>query len=145
MRAYEGGARRASTYRRSPEPGRAWTPCWVISRRRRGKVDVLTMPLPGGEALPIFSLEEEARAFLRTSASEAWDLRETGAGELASLLSGPCREVERVVLDPPPDTTDGALLGLLSVGREVFVESLLGRGRAWFEGRRLDERRRHVR
>lgn len=148
VKAYDSGVRRDAAIRRAdkpPGPARAWTPCWVISRRERGRVEVLTIRLSGGEALPIFSLEEEARSFLRSSAADGWELRETGAGELASLLLGPCGEVERVVLDPPPDETDAAMLGLLSVGREVFVESLLGRGRAWFEGRRFHRTGRRVR
>lgn len=121
-------------------PPRACTPCWMIARRERGRIEAFTVRLAGGEALPIFSLQQEARSFLRSSEVSGWEIREMGAGELVLLLSGPYRRVERVVLDPPPDEADEALLGLLSVGRKVFVESLLGRGRAWFENGRLDER-----
>ncbi len=125
-------------------PPRAWAPCWVISRRERGRIEAFTVRLAGGKALPIFSLQREARSFLRSSEANGWEIREMGAGELVSLLSGPCGRVERVVLDPP-EAVDEALLGLLSVGREVFVESVLGRGRAWFEGGRLAERTKRAR
>lgn len=77
-----------------------------------------------------------------------WRPRGTGAGELISLLSGsaflapPCAGVERVALDPPPELLNGPKRGLnggdtselVSVGRKSFVEHLMGRGRAWFDG-----------
>lgn len=79
-----------------------------------------------------------------------WRPRGTGAGELISLLSGsafsapPCAGVERVALNPPPDLlyglkqglTEGDASALVSVGRKCFVEHLMGRGRAWFDGMR---------
>lgn len=94
-----------------------------------------------GEALPIFSLREEAESFLDSCAGGGWRLEEAGAGRLVSLLSGSRAKVGRVVLDPP-EAADEAMLGLLSVGREIFLEALLGRGRAWFEDERVHDTRR---
>lgn len=118
-----------------------YAPCWTIARGE-GRHEVLTVWLAEGEALPIFSLEEEARSFLRlrASAAEGWELREIGLVQLVGLLSGPCGGIERVVLDPPPGELDEVLFGLLSVGRRIFVESLLGRGRAGFEDSYIRER-----
>lgn len=113
------------------------TAYWVITSERRGTVEAMTVSIPGGEALPVFSLKEEAESFLASRTGSGWRLEEAGAGKLVSLLTESCAEAGRVVLDPPPDAADEAMLGLLSVGREIFLESLLGRGRAWFENGRI--------
>jgi hypothetical protein len=92
-------------------------------------MEVLTTNLArGGEALPVFSFEEEANMFLRLGAlGDDWRARETAGGELVSVLCGPCAGVDRVVLDPVPlpgSLVEG-LKGLLSTGREAFMRSLL--------------------
>jgi len=92
-------------------------------------MEVLTAALArGGEALPVFSFEEEANMFLRLGAwGDDWRARETAGGELVSVLCGPCAGVDRVVLDPiplPGSLVEG-LNGLLSTGREAFMRSLL--------------------
>ena len=92
-------------------------------------MEVLTTNLAcGGEALPVFSFEDEANVFLRLGAlGDDWRARETAGGELVSVLCGPCAGVDRVVLDPVP--LPGSLVeglnGLLSTGREAFMRSLL--------------------
>jgi hypothetical protein len=102
---------------------------WLIARHRTGGMEVLTTNLArGGEALPVFSFEEEANMFLRLGAlGDDWRARETAGGELVSVLCGPCAGVDRVVLDPVP--LPGSLVeglnGLLSTGREAFMRSLL--------------------
>src|SRR3954468_3076028 len=75
---------------------------WLIARHRTGEIEVLTTNLArGGEALPVFSFEDEANVFLRLGAlGDDWRARETGGGELVSVLCGPCAGVDRVVLDP---------------------------------------------
>jgi hypothetical protein len=92
-------------------------------------MEVLTSNLDrGGEALPVFSSEEEADTFLWLGAlGDDWRARETGGGELVSALFGPCAGVDRVVLDPIPlpGPLIGGLNGLLSTGREAFMRSLL--------------------
>ncbi len=99
---------------------------WLIVRHERNRVEVLTVWLTGrGEALPVFSFEEEARIFCeREAVGSGWRVRETSPGELASVLLGLCADVERVALDPLPPTDVGMLGNLLCVGREDFVKFL---------------------
>ena len=87
---------------------------------------VLTTGLPSGEeALPVFSFEDEASMYLELGAFDGWRVGETTAGELTSILFGPCAGVPRVALDPLPGPDAAALAGLVSTEREAFVESLL--------------------
>ncbi len=117
-------------------------------------MEVLTVELlgaagsPDGQRiLPVFGYGEEAEAFLEalrqdrlpwvkacsvTPASSGWRIRETARGELVSLLCGACTGVHGVLLDPPPELDAGMPVDLVGVGRESFIERLLGRGRAWF-------------
>ena len=102
---------------------------WLIARHRTGGMEVLTAYLArGGEALPVFSLEDDANAFLRLGElGDDWRARETAGGELVSVLCGPCAGVERVVLDPiglPGPLAEG-LDGPSSTEREAFMRSLL--------------------
>jgi hypothetical protein len=95
-------------------------------RQDVGRMKVLTTGLPSGEeALPVFSFEDEAKMFLEFGAFDGWRVGETTAGELTSILFGPCVGVPRVTLDPLPDPDAAALAGLVSTEREAFVESLL--------------------
>jgi hypothetical protein len=75
--------------------------------------------------LPVFSFEDEARMFLELGALDGWRVRVTTAGELTSVLFGPCAGVRRVALDPLPGQDAAALVGPLSMERGVFIESLL--------------------
>lgn len=129
------------------------SPYWLIvcgSDRGPYGLEVLTLHSSGREkALPLFGREEDATAFLRALAAEGeedkeWRARETWGGELLSVLSasgvsaGPCADVEKIALDPPTEMANGfrAELGLVSMGRRCFMERLMGRGRAWFDGTR---------
>jgi hypothetical protein len=78
---------------------------WVIAKDGFGKPDPLTVDLDGaGEALPIFSFEEEAEMFLWLQTTEdGREVRETTPGQLVSILYGPCADVGRVMLDPLPE------------------------------------------
>lgn len=113
---------------------------WAIARHQHSRLDVLTAQVCGGNALPVFSSREEAESFLRSYAAGEWEVRPTGVGELISLLSDPYRDAARVVLDPSPGAMDGTFLGLIGVSRQVFLDSLLGRGRGWFEDTRPNPR-----
>lgn len=77
----------------------------------------------------------------RTIAEDGWRVRAVAAGELISLLSGsafaagPATAVEKVIVDPSLEVfdragRDGELVG---ESRRIFLESLMGRGRAWLE------------
>jgi hypothetical protein len=89
-------------------------------------MDVLTLD-PGGdrEALPVFSFEEEAETFLQLEMpGMGWLATRTTAGELVSLLHGPCAGVERVALDPLPTVCGETMVDLVSLGRENFLRNL---------------------
>ncbi|MDP9457571.1 MAG: hypothetical protein M3Q60_17775 [Actinomycetota bacterium] len=129
---------------------------WLIAGCEPRGVEVLTVELLGGAGspdgqriLPVFGYGEEAEAFLEalrqdrlpwgkacvTPASSGWRIRETTRGELVSLLCGACAGVHGVLLDPPPELEAGMPVDLVGVGRQSFIERLLGRGRAWFHDR----------
>ena len=98
---------------------------WLIARHRTGGMEVLRITLAcGEEVLPVFSFEDEAKMFLELGALDGWRVRVTTAGELTSVLFGPCAGVRRVALDPLPGQ-DAALVGSVSMERGVFIESLL--------------------
>lgn len=117
-------------------PGR---PYWLLVRDegQGGRPSVVfTSEAAGGKVLPIFSSREEAELFLGARSRRDYRAREVWAGELLSLLSGsaysagPCGGVEKVALDPAPDSLGGASAGM---DRQCFMEHLMGRGRPWFQ------------
>ncbi|MDP9458046.1 MAG: hypothetical protein M3Q60_20250 [Actinomycetota bacterium] len=83
---------------------------WTIVRNGSSHVDVFAVdPDERGEALAVFGFEEEAELFLCLAEMGAgWQAHETTAGELVSILYGPCANVERVVLDPLPRGISGS-------------------------------------
>lgn len=82
----------------------------------------------GRSMLPVFSFKEEATLFLRLGVQGGWLVRRVEAGELVSLLYGPCRGIELVALDPVSDVEAAVVNRLVSLGRERFVEVLLRKG-----------------
>jgi hypothetical protein len=104
---------------------------WLITKYDHSKMNALTINLGGGcEALAVFGFEEEAEMFLhlrRAALEEGWKARQTTAGELVSVLYGPCSNAEKVVLDPLPEVVGGeGLIGYLSTRRNDFLRILLG-------------------
>ncbi|HVD34499.1 MAG TPA: hypothetical protein VNB93_02060 [Rubrobacter sp.] len=93
-----------------------------------GQPDLLTVDLDGaGEALPVFSCEEEAQMFLWLQTSEdGREVREITPGQLVSILYGPCADVGRVMLDPLPEIGARVQISLLGMDRNDFVESVIG-------------------
>jgi hypothetical protein len=65
-------------------------------------------------------------------ATGGWRARESGAGELVSVLSGPCAGVKKVALDPSPEMVVEGTVGLVSLHRESFIGLIMARrsGRA---------------
>jgi hypothetical protein len=111
------------------QPGSAY---WLIARNENSRLEVLATCFAGeAEALPVFSHEEEAEMFLRLWEVECdgWQARESTAGELISVLYGPCASVERVAVDPLPEMLVERTVGLVSLSRERFVNFVLGRKR----------------
>ena len=104
---------------------------WVIAKDAKdgfSQPEVLTVDLDGtGEALPVFSFEEEAEMFLWLQrAEEGREVRETTPGQLVSILYGPCADVGRVMLDPLPEIGARMQISLLGMDRNDFVESVMG-------------------
>jgi hypothetical protein len=104
---------------------------WIIAKDTKdgfGQLELLTVGLDGtGEALPIFSFEEEAEMFLwLQTTEEGWEVRETTPGQLVSILYGPCADVGRVMLDPLPKIGARMQISLLGLDRNDFVESVMG-------------------
>ncbi|HZB10659.1 MAG TPA: hypothetical protein VE525_16265 [Rubrobacter sp.] len=104
---------------------------WVIAKDPKdgfGQLDPLTVDLDGtGEALPVFSFEEEAEMFLWLQTTEdGREVRETTPGQLVSILYGPCAHVRRVMLDPVPEIGARMQISLLGMDRNDFVESVMG-------------------
>lgn len=91
---------------------------WLIVKHRYSGLEIFTS---GRDMLPVFSFREEAEVFLLLrDAGDGWQTKETTYGELVSVLSGPCRDVEHVSLDPLPE-----LVEPVGLSREAFVEALL--------------------
>jgi hypothetical protein len=104
---------------------------WVIAKDPKdglGQLELLTLDLDGtGEALPVFSFEEEAEMFLWLQRTEGgWEVRETAPGQLVSILYGPCADVGKVMLDPLPEIGLSMQISLLGMDRNDFVESVMG-------------------
>src|SRR5215217_6624515 len=104
---------------------------WVIAKDTKdgfGQLELLRVDLDGtGEALPVFSFEEEAEMFLWLQRTEeGWEVRETTPGQLVSILYGPCADVGSVMLDPLPEIGVRMQISLLGMDRNDFVESVMG-------------------
>ena len=102
---------------------------WLIVKDEMEQEEMLTVGLDAREeALPIFCFEEEASMFLSLETLEAgWKLTEATAGELVSTLFGSCADVGFVALDPLPELVRQKMVGLVSVRREHFLDSLAER------------------
>ncbi|HEX2180793.1 MAG TPA: hypothetical protein VHH10_00810, partial [Rubrobacteraceae bacterium] len=76
------------------------------------------------EVLPVFTGAGAARNFLRYAGGD-WQVRESTAGELVSLLMGFLPRVDRIVLDPVFGVSTGEMEPT-SAPREEFVAALMG-------------------
>ena len=104
---------------------------WLIFADEHQLMHPATVALPGGgEALAVFSSEEEAEMFLwLETEGEGWRTRITSAGEVISLIYGPCSGVRSVALDPFPEMLADGLAGLVALDRVRFLERVALRGR----------------
>jgi hypothetical protein len=95
---------------------------WLVVRHENRHIEVLMVGCSGEQALPVFSGEGEAEMFvwLRGAFEDDWRVRETSAGELVSILYGPCASVGSVTLDPSPEMA-AETIRQVSVRRERFV------------------------
>jgi hypothetical protein len=114
------------TPRRPPDP----VSYWLIAEKRNNGLEVLTIRTDDEqETLPVFSSGEEARIILRFGGvTGGWRARGSGAGELVSVLSGPCAGVKKVALDPSsPEMVVEGTVGLVSLLRESFMNLIMVR------------------
>jgi hypothetical protein len=116
----------ATKPRSGPPPPRRW----MVARAGEGRLEPLCVRAGLSHVLPVFSFEEEAEMFLHLGGYEdsGWRARESCAGELVSVLLGPCIDVEGVALDPLPEMLEEGMIGLVEVGRRRFMGQLLERG-----------------
>jgi hypothetical protein len=99
---------------------------WLIARNEHGRIEVLTLDC--NKTLPVFSNEDEAEMFLRLEGvADGWQVSESRAGELVSMLYGPCTSVKEVALDPVPEMVADRTVGLVSLDRKRFIRRLLAR------------------
>lgn len=101
---------------------------YAIARHRNDGLRLLHVPLGfDEEALVMFSSWEAAqRYFLREVFSGEWYARECSGGELVSLLLGPYEGIEWVLLDPLPESLTAGDAETNLIGRQCFVDYLLG-------------------
>ena len=104
-------------------PASKW---WMLAKDDDLGAEVLLADCSGEQALPTFSCKGEAEMFvwLGGAFEEGWRVRETSAGELVSILYGPCAGVGMVALDPSPGMT-AETIRLVSLSRERFVSWVL--------------------
>ena len=102
---------------------------WLIARDGDGHLEPLCVYAGATRVLPVFSFEEEAEMFLRLGGYDGgrWRARESSAGELVSLLCGPCKGVRGVALDPLPEMLKDGTVGLVRVERESFLGQIFAR------------------
>lgn len=115
--------RRSTAYwllvRSKPEDGRKIGDAgWAQAR---------TVKLGGsGEALALFSFEDEARMFTWCgTAGAGWHPRKTTPEELLQVLAGPHSTTGFVALDPLPDPIFMGMASLVSLRRECVVDLLI--------------------
>src|SRR5919199_2058765 len=100
---------------------------WLIAEKRNNRLEALTIrAYDEQETLPVFSSEEEAELFLGFGGiTGGWRARESSAGELVSVLSGPCADVKKVALDPSPEMVVEGTVRLVSLPRESFMNLIM--------------------
>jgi hypothetical protein len=103
---------------------------WVVFADECRLTCPLTLGLEGGkEALAVFSHQEEADMLLRWfgTAGEGWHIRQTSAGEVVSLLYGPCCGANTVALDPSPQMLADSFISTVALERGRFVRWVTSR------------------
>jgi hypothetical protein len=100
---------------------------WLVVMHEDRQMEVLMVACSGEQALPVFSGEGEAEMFVwfEGAFEHGWRVRETTAGELVSILYGPCAGVGRIALDPSPEMVGINAVSLVSVTRERFLSWIL--------------------
>jgi hypothetical protein len=109
----EKAPRRTTKFPGGPAP----TTRWMVARAQEGRLEPLCVRAGTSKVLPVFSFEEEAEMFLHLGGYDGygWRTRESCAGELVSVLLGPCADVDGVALDPLPEMLEDGAIGLVEV------------------------------
>ena len=103
---------------------------WLIVKDTVSEIEILTLDMGGyPRTLPVFGSEDTALRMLPSSGG--WRVRKTGGGELISVLCGPCSDASLVAIDPSPGLVDSGMVEMVSESTDIFLDLLLGRGRAW--------------
>jgi hypothetical protein len=94
----------------------------MLAKYNNFGAEALIADCGGEQALLVFSGEDEAEMFvwLAGAFEDGWRVRETSAGELVSILYGPCAGVGMVALDLSPEMA-AETIRLVSLSRERFV------------------------
>ena len=110
-----------------PPGRRPVTRWWLVAKGGHLRTEMLTVDGGGGRTLPVFSGEGEAEMFvwLVGAFEDGWRVRETSAGELVSILCGPCATVRSVALDPSPGMAKAEMISLVIVARERFLDRIV--------------------
>ena len=114
------------TPRQPPDP----VSYWLIAEKRNNRIEALTIRTDDEqETLPVFSSEKETEIILRFGGVPGgWRAKESGVGELVSVLSGACAGVKKVALDPSsPEMVVEGTVGLVSLLRESFMNLIMAR------------------
>jgi hypothetical protein len=101
---------------------------YLIARHENNRLELLTLTATyRGEAPPIFGTERAARDFLRGGDfGGGWQVRESTAGELVSLLLGQLAGVDHVALDLRPGHVAPGAAELQSTSKKEFIDVLMG-------------------
>src|SRR5919112_4290719 len=129
----EGEKARLERWPPERRPASKW---WLLAKDGDFGAGKLVAHCDGEKALPVFSGEGEAEMFvwLGGAFEDGWRVRESSAGELVSILYGPCAGVGSVALDPSPGV-EAEMLDLISVSRTRFVGRIVGAPRLGHEER----------
>jgi hypothetical protein len=101
----------------------AW---WLLTRHSDSQTEVLTLSYGGPEVLPVFGFREEAEMYiLMETLGDAWQIRETGTGELVSVLYEQCASVRSLALAPLPSTLADEVAERVGLERERFVSRVV--------------------
>jgi hypothetical protein len=104
----------------------AW---WLLTRYKDSQTEALTLIYGGSEVLPVFSFREEAEMYLLMEMLGGdWQIRETGTGELVSVLHGVGASVRSITLDPLPSMLADEVAELVGLDRERFVSRVVRGG-----------------
>lgn len=102
---------------------------WLIEKPGVVGAEMLTVRSDAGrETLTVFSFEEEARSYLRLGGfGKAWKVKKVVAGDILRALYASRGGAGWVALDPIPEIGHEALIDILSLSRQGFMDRHVGK------------------